>query len=194
MLDLQGEISASLQTQKNADSHQTDILRNLSVAPVYFTVSSIMLTRLKTGKIQHYEQMYVEPTVPAMDHKSKMTGNQLQCKYLVLDEGMPTFFNMNKKLISNIAMRQGAEFIPMKIRGFEVQITNNKPTKFVRLDIKTATGLKNDILIQTENLYAEDYYDGIVGNEDILLQMKFITISELKKSEIDDVSAIYSYK
>ena len=79
----------------------------------------------------------------------------------------------------------------MTLRGFDVKIMDHETTKYVRFDIKTGTGSKNNMLIECGNVYEDDYYDGITGNEEYFLSMKFITNTELNKNIIDDQFKIY---
>ena len=97
-------------------------------------------------------------------------------------------------MTTSIAMHQGYDFMPMRIRWFEAQISNIKPMKFVRFDITTATRLKRHALIDCSNVNREDHPDGFDGTEDHLLGIKFITNADLKKNVLDDASKAYSYK
>ena len=105
--------------------------------------------------------MHRKPPVPAMETKSQHEKDKIESRYLVLDEPIPTFFHLYKKL-TNISLHNEYDFIPMKIIGFDVIKKDKETCKYIRFDIKTKSGLKTNILIEYGNVNAEECYDAIV--------------------------------
>ena len=129
--------------------------------------------RNRNKKISYYDQ-----PIPPLPSKKPRT----RIKNVFLKPPFKTYIQLQKEQGLQLKCQDENEFYPLIINQFQVE----NGQKYIFCDISTLEGHAKNVPVFKHNILKEFWLSAIIGYEEQLVKIGWITPSELKSYEIED--------